>query len=347
MKITDLRSDTVTKPSPQMWEKIKLMGNSQLGDNVMGEDPTVNKLEKKAAQLVGKEDALFVASGTQGNLLSVLSHTQPGDEILAEEECHIYMDEVGNVARIGGLMLRTYPSNKGIPDLKLLQTLIRNKEDIHEPPTTLFCVENTHNFHGGVPIPPQELKKMRDFTDKNELKFHMDGARLFNAALALDVPVTSLTKYVDSVMFCLSKGLSCPIGSIVAGNSEFIQRAKKYRKMMGGGWRQAGIIAIFGLVALQEDWIGRLKEDHSTTKLLYEGIKSHPLIDVYEPQTNILMTYFPEDAPMEKIIEDLRKEGVLAFSAGQRIRFVTHYGISPGDIEYAVEKIYSVFSEFM
>ncbi|MGV9171575.1 MAG: threonine aldolase family protein [Promethearchaeia archaeon] len=344
MKTVDLRSDTITKPSPEMWEKVKAMDNSDLGDNVLGEDPTVNQLEQRAAELVGKEDALFVSSGTQGNLLSVLSHTSPGDEILAEEECHIYKDEVGNVARIGGVMLRTYPSKNGIPDLNVLQSLIRNKEDIHEPPTTLLCTENTHNFHGGVPIPPKELEKMKEFAEKNELKFHMDGARLFNAAVALNLPATEFTRYVDSVMFCLSKGLSCPIGSIVAGDSDFLQRAKKFRKMMGGGWRQAGIIAMFGLVALQEEWIQRLEEDHRTNHALYEGIKGHPLITVDEPQTNILMVKFPKDAPMSKIIQSLRDEGILAFSMGQRIRFVTHYGISMKDIDYAVQKLNLVFS---
>jgi threonine aldolase len=206
MKIVDLRSDTVTKPSPEMWEFVKSMGNSQLGDDVMGEDPTVNELEEKAAKVIGKEAALIVTSGTQGNLVSLLSQSKPGDEILLEELSHIYGNEVGSAARIGGLMIRTFPSDRGVPSFEQLQTLIRDKEDIHKPPTTLLCTENTHNYHGGAIVGVDSLKSMRDFIDKNELKFHLDGARIFNAAVGLNVPVTEFTKHVDSVMFCLSKG---------------------------------------------------------------------------------------------------------------------------------------------
>ncbi|GAH10483.1 unnamed protein product, partial [marine sediment metagenome] len=187
MKIVDLRSDTVTKPSPEMWEFMKSMGNSQIGDDVMGEDPTVNELEEKAAKLIGKEAALFVTSGSQGNLISLLSQTKPGDEILLEELSHIYGHEVGSAARIGGLMIRTYPSNKGVPSFEYLQSLIRDKEDIHEPPTTLFCTENTHNYHGGAIISIDVLKRMKEFTSDNDLKFHLDGARIFNAAIGLNL----------------------------------------------------------------------------------------------------------------------------------------------------------------
>jgi len=221
----------------------------------MGEDPTVNELEEKAAKVIGKEAALLVTSGTQSNLVSLLSQSKPGDEILLEELSHIYGNEVGSAARIGGLMIRTFPSDKGVSSLEHLQTLIRDKEDIHEPPTTLLCAENTHNYHGGAIVGVDALKSMRDFIDKNELKFHLDGARIFNAAVGLNVSVTEFTKHVDSVMFCLSKGLSCPVGSIVAGSKETISKARKFRKMVGGGMRQAGIIAAFGLLALEPKWI--------------------------------------------------------------------------------------------
>jgi len=238
MKIIDLRSDTVTKPSPEMWEYVKSMGNSRLGDDVMGEDPTVNELEEKAAKIVGKEAALFVTSGSQGNLVSLLSQTKPGDEILLEELSHIYGHEVGSAARIGGLMIRTYPSNKGVPSFEYLQSLIRDKEDIHEPPSSLICAENTHNYHGGAIISIDVLKRIKEFASNNELKFHLDGARIFNAAVGLNVPVTEFTKYADTVMFCLSKGLSCPVGSIAAGSKESIIKARKFRKMLGDAWRR-------------------------------------------------------------------------------------------------------------
>jgi len=284
LKIVDFRSDTVTKPSEEMWEMLRSLDDSKIGDDVEGEDPTVNKLEKRAAEVIGKEAALFVTSGTQGNLVSLLSQTNPGDEILLEELSHIYKNEVGSAARIGGLMIRTYPSNKGVPSFDQLQKLIRDREDIHEPPTTLFSVENTHNYHGGVIIRPEVFKDMKEFSDKNDLKLHLDGARIFNAAVSLKVPATEFTKHIDSVMFCLSKGLSCPVGSIVAGSKEFITNARRYRKMLGGGMRQAGIIASFGLIALEQKWIDRLEEDHKNAKLLAEGIESYNLpIKVHKP----------------------------------------------------------------
>ncbi|MFX0074197.1 MAG: GntG family PLP-dependent aldolase [Candidatus Hermodarchaeota archaeon] len=341
MKIVDLRSDTVTKPSPEMWEYVKTMGNSRLGDDVMGEDPTVNELEEKAAKIIGKESALFVTSGTQGNLVSFLSHTKPGDEIILEEQSHIFLNEVGSAARIGGLMIRTYPSNRGVPSFELLQTLIRDKEEIHEPPSTLFCTENTHNYHGGAIIEFDVLKKMRDFTKKNDLNFHLDGARVFNAAIGLNMPVTEITKHADSVMFCLSKGLSCPVGSIVAGSKEFISKARRFRKMVGGGMRQAGIIAAFGVVALEPKWINRLADDHKNAKLLSEGLKNLNLpIKVYPTNTNIVVLEVLEKVRILKIITALNKAGILAFNISkEKIRFVTHYGINADDINFSIEQI--------
>jgi threonine aldolase len=341
MKTIDLRSDTVTKPSPKMWEYIKSMGNSRLGDDVMGEDPTVNELEDKAAKLIGKDAALFVTSGTQGNLVSFLSQTKPGDEILLEEQSHIFLNEVGSAARIGGLMIRTYPSVRGVPSFEYLQSLIRDKEEIHEPPSTLLCTENTHNYHGGAIVELDVLKKMRDFTKKNDLKFHLDGARIFNAAIGLDVPVTEITKHTDSVMFCLSKGLSCPVGSIVAGSKKFISKARRFRKMVGGGMRQAGIIAAFGLIALEPKWINRLADDHKNAKLLSEGLKNLNLpIKVHPTDTNIVIIEMLEKVRILKIITALNKAGILAFSISkEKIRFVTHYGINADDINYSIEQI--------
>jgi len=347
MRIVDLRSDTVTKPSPEMWERIKAMDNTMLGDDVEREDPTVNELEEKAAKIVGKKSALYVTSGTQGNLLSLLSQTNPGDEILLEELSHIYGHEVGSAARIGGLMISTYSSDKGVPSLDQLQDLIRDKTDIHEPPTTLLCTENTHNLHGGTVIKPAILSEMKKFAKKNELKFHLDGARIFNASVALNQPVTEFTKHVDSIMFCLSKGLSCPVGSIVAGSEDFIKKARKFRKMLGGGMRQAGIIASFGLTALEPSWIKRLEEDHKNAQLLADELRSLNLpIKVFKPDTNIIIVELLKKTVISKIINELGKEGVLAFNISRdKIRFVTHYGINPEDIQLSVDIIGNILQK--
>lgn len=348
MRIVDLRSDTVTKPSPEMWEALKLLDNSKLGDDVEREDPTVNELEEKAAKIVGKESALFVTSGTQGNLISLLSQTNPGDEIMVEELSHIFGHEVGSAARIGGLMIYAYSSDKGVPDLDKLQEMITDREDIHEPPLTLLSTEDTHNFHGGTIISPEELLKINQFVEKNELKFHLDGARIFNASVALKRPVTDFTQYVDSVMFCLSKGLSCPVGSIVAGSYDFVEKARRYRKMLGGGMRQAGVIASFGLTALEPKWIKRLAEDHKNAKLLAEGMEEYKLpIKVQIPETNIFWVKFPKDAPMSNIMTQFYQNGIKVFNFDYKVRFVTHYGINEDDIQYCIETIEKVLQRFL
>ncbi|MHA1940833.1 MAG: threonine aldolase family protein [Candidatus Hodarchaeales archaeon] len=341
MRIVDLRSDTVTKPSPDMWDLIRSIDNSMLGDDVQGEDPIVNELEEKASKLLGKEAALLVTSGTQGNLVSLLSQTNPGDEILLEELSHIYGHEVGSAARFGGLMVCRYSSKRGVPSIDDLQDLIRDKEDIHEPPSTLLCIEDTHNFHGGAVVKPEILKDLQTFAKNNELKVHLDGARIFNASVALNQPVTEFTKYADSVMFCLSKGLSCPVGSIVVGSNNLISKARKFRKMLGGGMRQAGIIAAFGLVALEPKWINRLKDDHKNARLLAEGLEIFEnRIMVHKPDTNIIIVEFLNQVDISKIISTLSKEGILAFNISkEKIRFVTHYGIQEDDIQYCIEKI--------
>ena len=346
MKIIDFRSDTVTKPSPDMWKKLKSLENSDLGDDVEGEDPTVNELEQKAAKLVGKESALLTTSGTQGNLIALLSQTVPGDEILVEERSHIYKWEVGGAARIGGLMVRTFPSNKGSFIPSKLQPLIRH-QDIHEPITSLICLENTHNDHGGIVLPIDLFKDTKSFATKNDLKIHLDGARIFNAAVALNQPVIEFTKYVDSVQFCLSKGLSCPIGSILAGSTELITKARKYRKMLGGGMRQAGIVAAMPLIALESNWIARLAEDQKNANILYEGLLDSGLqINIQKPDTNILMVEFPENVLMRKIVDLLNKSGIKTHDTGQRIRFVTHYGLNEDDVDYGIEVILKTFKKF-
>jgi threonine aldolase len=343
--VVDLRSDTITKPSPEMWEALKSMENSRLGDDVFREDPTVNELEEKAAKITGKEGALLVTSGTQGNLISLLSSTLPGDEILVESKSHIFFFEVGGAARIGGLTSRTYSSNKGMASLDNLQSLIRPRNDDHQPWTTLICVENSHNKHGGTVLTSNYLQDINKFSRSHDMKIHMDGARIFNAAIALKLPVTELSKHVDSMMFCLSKGLSCPIGSLVVGSQTFIEKARKFRKMVGGGMRQAGIIAIFGLMALQDKWLKRLEEDHKNAKRLAEGL-SEAGLKTQVPETNIVLLECPNGAPINKIIANLSDEGVLTFSTENKLRLVTHYGVTKEDIDFSIDKIVPIMKQF-
>ncbi|MBD3253821.1 MAG: aminotransferase class I/II-fold pyridoxal phosphate-dependent enzyme [Candidatus Lokiarchaeota archaeon] len=345
MKIIDLRSDTFTKPSKEMWKMLRSLDNSKIGDDVFGEDPTVNALEEKAAKIIGKEAALYVTSGTQANLVSLLSHTDPRDTIFVEELSHIYQNELISATQIARLEVKTYSSDKGVPDLDKLSDLIENT-NTKESPIKCICSENTHNYHGGAIIKPTVLKDLRKVAENYELKLHLDGARIFNAAIGLNEPVTTLTKHVNSVMFCLSKGLSCPVGSLVAGSKNFISKARKYRKLVGGGMRQAGIIASFGLVALKTNWIQRLKEDHRNAKLLANGLKNMDFpIEVNAPDTNIVIIDVPNEFRIGKIVRKLGNAGILIFNIDKhRIRFVTHYGINKEDIEYALEKMQPVLS---
>ena len=282
----DLRSDTLTHPTQSMRDA---MATAKVGDDVFQEDPTVQKLETLSAEIMGKEAALFVPSGCMGNLISILSHCGRGDEILLGDRSHISLYEVGGVAALGGVHPRPLPNkNDGTISIDLLEKGIRHS-DIHCPPTRLICLENTHNFCQGSPITPEYMTEVREIANKFGLKIHLDGARIFNAAVALGVPVAKLTEKVDSVMFCLSKGLSAPVGSLVCGSSEFIIKARKARKMVGGGMRQVGHIAAAGLIAINEQ-VDRLQEDHDNAKFLasqlsvLDGIE----VDVTRIKTNII-----------------------------------------------------------
>ena len=299
MKPIDLRSDTFTQPTSAMREA---MANAEVGDDVFEEDPTLKKLEMLAAKKTGKESALFVPSGTMGNLISVLSHCQRGDEVLLGDRSHIFLHEVGGISALGGVHPRTLPNNQdGTLPLSLLEQSIRH-EDIHSPSTRLICLENTHNFCQGSPISPEYMDSLGDLAEKYGLKVHLDGARLFNAAVALDIDVEVLTKRVDSVMFCLSKGLSAPVGSIVCGERGFIQRARKFRKMVGGGMRQAGHLAAAGLVAL-ESLTERLKDDHLHAKFLAEQLASFEGIELDQNSVKTNIIFFKLNHP--RIDEDL------------------------------------------
>lgn len=324
--LIDLRSDTVTLPTDEMLEAIK---HAELGDDVFREDPTVNTLEEIAAKTLGKDAALLVTSGTQANLISLMSNTKRGDMVLLEAESHIYWYEVGAVSSVAGLLPWPIKSDLGVLDPKRIQAALRPK-NIHFPDTTLICIENTHNRHGGTVITPRQIEAISEIAKTNDLKLYMDGARIFNAAVALKTDVKRFSKHVDNLMFCLSKGLSCPVGSIIVGESEFIERARKTRKILGGGMRQAGIIAAPGIIAL-EKMISRLEEDHKNARALAEGLAETTGVEVEleNVQTNIV--YFDVHnlgITSEEFVSKLKEYGVLALTRDRnKVRMVTHIGI--------------------
>jgi threonine aldolase len=332
-KNLDFRSDTVTWPTPEMREA---SAKAKLGDDVYGEDPTVNELEHLAAEMLGKEAGLFVTSGTMGNAVSVLSHTQRGDEIILEATSHIYVNEVGGLAVMGQLMARTVPGEIGWMKPEDVEKAIR-AENIHYPRTSLVCVENTHNSAGGIALTPQQLKADWEVAKRHSLGVHMDGARIFNAAVALKLPAKELTKYADTVQVCLSKGLSAPVGSVVVGSEELMQHARKYRKMLGGGMRQAGIIAAPGIIALTK-MVDRLKDDHDNAKLLADGLKKMGFKILNPVQTNMVYVDF---TPVSWKAEDWNRAcerlGWRSRGSGTSTRLCTHYGIEREDIKSFLE----------
>ncbi|MBS7638896.1 MAG: low-specificity L-threonine aldolase [Candidatus Bathyarchaeia archaeon] len=342
--IIDLRSDTVTLPTEEMLEAIK---NAELGDDVYREDPTVNRLEEMAAKKMGKEAALLVPSGTMANLVSLMSNTKRGDCVILEAESHIYWYEVGGLSAVAGLIPWPIKGHMGALDPKDVEAAIRPK-NIHFPETTLVCIENTHNRAGGTIITPQQIESLSKVTREYGLKLYMDGARIFNAAVALKVDVREFTRHVDNLMFCLSKGLSCPIGSVIVGDSEFIERARKIRKMLGGGMRQAGIIAAPGIIAL-EKMIDRLEEDHRNARLLAEGVARIDglYVDLRRVQTNIVLVDVSGlGVDSGTFIANLREHGLLASNHSRTIvRFVTHRGIEREHIERALTIIEDVARE--
>ncbi len=342
-RIVDLRSDTVTKPTQEMREE---MMNAEVGDDVMREDPTVKKLEELAADKLGKEDAMVVTSGTQGNLSSLLTHTNKGEEIILEKYSHIYNYEVGGFAEFGGLSVRPIFGENGFMDPMDIKQVIRGK-DIHYADQSLISLENTHNSWGGVPIDADYIETIGDMARKNDLKIHIDGARLFNASVSLDENVENLVEPADSVQICLSKGLSAPIGSLVVGSEKFIEKARKTRKKLGGGMRQSGVIAAPGIVAL-EKMIGRLEEDHKNARKLTEGIKDLGIeIEPEDYQTNIV--FFDTstiDMTAEMFKNKLKENGIKCLALGEyEVRLVTHREIDSGDIEYTIKTIERILKE--
>jgi threonine aldolase len=334
IRTIDLRSDTVTHPTPAMREA---MAMAEVGDDVFGEDPTVRRLETMAAERMGKEAAVFVASGTMGNLVSILAHCGRGDEAIVGSEAHVLHYEAGGAPGLGGIELRTVPNDDhGMLDLDALEATVR-PENVHMPRTALVCLENTHNRCGGGVLTVEETAAVARIARRHGVAVHLDGARIFNAAVALGVEPSALAAEVDSVTFCLSKGLSAPVGSLVCGSAGFIQRARRMRKMVGGGMRQAGVIAAAGIVAL-EQMVDRLAEDHEHAQLLACGLAPLPgiRIDPAAVQTNIVVFGVDDGVTLQR---RLRDAGVLTTAFGPtRVRMVTHHGITRADIEEALER---------
>lgn len=323
----DLRSDTVTRPTEEMR---RAMAIAEVGDDVYGEDITINELEEKGAALMGKEAALFVPSGTMGNLLSVLSTCQPGDEIIMEAQAHMFWYEVAGIAALAGVQIRTLPGLHGVVSQEDLREAIRS-EDIHFPRTRMFCLENTHNRAGGTVISKEKMESLSQIAKEKGLWVHTDGARIFNAAVFLGVEPRELAACTDSITFCLSKGLAAPVGSLLTGPKDFILKARKYRKMLGGGMRQAGVLAAPGLISL-DIMSRRLAEDHKTARDLAKGLGDLGAgVDMETVQTNIIRFQVPMAA--EEFVTRLADRGVLANSTGPNsIRFVTHYQVGEEDV---------------
>lgn len=339
----DLRSDTVTLPNAQMREA---MYRAEVGDDVYGEDPTINRLQELAAERTGKEAALFVPSGTMGNAIALLTHAGRGQAILVGNESHIYHYEAGGPSTLGGSpMIAVSTSADGMLDMEQVRASIADESDPHVAATALVCIENTHNRCGGTVLSLEQVEEISNLAHSHGIAVHMDGARIFNAATALGIPVSMLAQPVDSLMFCLSKGLSAPVGSVLVGNKEFIRRANRTRKLLGGGMRQAGILAAAGIVAL-EQMVERLAEDHEHCKQLAFGLADYPQIetDVERVATNILnfrvrnsQQQLLSETETVQFLAKAREHGVLmGGNGGGIIRAVTHYGIEADDIDAAL-----------
>ncbi|MCL2702053.1 MAG: low-specificity L-threonine aldolase [Defluviitaleaceae bacterium] len=340
-KIIDLRSDTVTHPTQAMRDA---MQNAALGDDVYGDDPTVNELERRAAEVVGKEAALFVPTGTFGNQLALFAHCERGDEVILGEDCHIVAHEAGGAAVIAGVQLRAIPFCGGMPSADEIRKRIRKSDDYHEPRTGLICLENA--LANGRAVPLEIMRECYETANEHGIPVHLDGARMFNAAESLGVPASGIAAYTDSLMFCLSKGLCAPAGSILAGNAAFIGGARRKRKLMGGGMRQAGVLAAPGLLAL-DVMTKRLGEDHSNAKLLgkllseIKGVTIAGGIDINMIFFNIDGTSYPKD----EMQAELRKRGIVTNGHEHGIfRLVTHHGITEADARHTAGVIKDILS---
>ena len=343
--IIDMRSDTVTVPTPAMRAA---MANAEVGDDVYGEDPTINRLEELSAHMMGKEAGLFVPSGTMGNLTAVLTHCTRGDEAIMGHLGHTFLFEAGGVAALGGVMPHTIPNQPdGSLKLEDIQDAVRS-EDVHYPPSRLVILENTHNRAGGTVLGVDYTAQVAEVAHRNGLKLHIDGARIFNAAAALGIEAEALVKDADSVTFCLSKALCAPVGSVLCGSGEFIHRARKLRKQLGGGMRQAGILAAAGIVALQE-MVPLLPDDHRRAHLLAQGLKSVPslVVETDPPQTNMVFTRLDDSSPLtgSELVMLAAEKGLRFGLVGERrFRLVLHHWIDDAAVAKAVDVLNSILN---
>ncbi len=341
-KLIDLRSDTVTKPSAEMR---RVMAEAEVGDDVFGDDPTVNKLHEKVADMLGKEAALFVPSGTMANTIAILAHTQPGDEVIVERESHTFNYEVAGAAVMGGVQLNTVLGERGILEPDQIAREIREL-NVHIPQTKLICLENTHNRGGGTVYPLEKIQAIHQLAQENNLKMHLDGARLFNACVATGISPKEYAQNFDSLMFCFSKGLGAPVGSILTGSKAFIQRAHRIRKMLGGGMRQVGILAAAALYALENN-VERLAKDHEHAIILAKELAKIKgfQINPEHVETNILVFDVSESGfSVEEVLGKLKAKGILMVPFGHTLaRAVTHLDVSREDIEKTIRVIRKVF----
>ncbi len=346
MEYIDLRSDTVTQPTPAMREA---MARAKVGDDVYGDDPTVNALEAEAAERLGKEAAVFVTSGTQGNLCALLAHCGRGDSIIVGHNAHIFGYEQGGMAQLGGILPQPVPTQADatmrIADLEAAV----NPDDEHKPPTRLVALENTHNAAGGIALSAEYTAEVADFARRHALRLHIDGARIFNASAALGVDVKELAADADSLTFCLSKGLCAPAGSILVGEREFIKRARRARKVLGGSMRQAGILAAAGLISLR-DMTGRLADDHANAGLLAEGLSEIPGLRISSQHTNFVIFSLGADCavPLADFVARLRRDYRILmspyFGEQDSIRLRVHYWIDRQAIAQALDAVSAILS---
>ncbi len=337
MRVIDLRSDTVSQPTEEMR---RAMADAEVGDDVSGEDPTMNRLQERAAEMLGKEAGMFTASGTMSNLIAALTYCHRGDEVIMGDQSHMFWNECGGVSALAGAQTRVVPTDEqGRLDPADVEAAIRPKGNIHYPPTTLVCLENTHNRCSGTALTPEDTGRVAEVAHAAGASVHMDGARIFNAAVALEVPAEALVRDVDDVTFCLSKSLSCPVGSVLCGTREFIDEARRWRKMLGGGMRQVGVLAAAGMVAL-DTMIDRLADDHASARQLARGLANIDglSVDPEKIQTNIVIFKVdPSVATAQELLGALGREGVKAGSPmPQHIRMVTHREIDSADIDEAL-----------
>lgn len=346
MKVIDLRSDTVTHPTEAMR---RAMAEAEVGDDVYGEDPSINLLEERAAALLGKEAGLLTASGTMSNLIAGLTWCQRGDEIVMGDQAHMFWNESAGVSALAGVQVRLAPNDdQGRIDPRDLADAIRPRGNVHVPPTTLVCLENTHNRCSGGVLTPDDTQQAAAVAHNAGARVHLDGARLFNAAVALEVPPSELVRDVDDVSFCLSKALSCPVGSVLCGSGEFIGQARRWRKLIGGGMRQAGVLAAAGLVAL-DTMIERLADDHANARRLAQGLANIEGLEV-DPdciQTNIVIFEIdPSIGTAADVIQALAQAGVkVTPSRAQSLRMVTHRHIDGGDVAEALARVSQVVTD--